>query len=139
MLITSRWKHAEEWRNHIIEWDVYGENLAGEKFFKKAEEAERLTSTDPLETFLLCVCLGFQGKHAFDPTALKNFGERAFSRVGASSTQTERFLADDPADSAREALRPLPGQSILLNLSLLTSVTAIVTLIAFLWAVNWRS
>ncbi len=63
ILINSPWSHAMEWRQHILEWDIYQERLRADRFFEKAHEAEVLANTDPLETYYLCVALGFRGKY----------------------------------------------------------------------------
>src|SRR4051794_23013228 len=32
VLINSSWKHADAWRNHILEWEYFGENVGGDRF-----------------------------------------------------------------------------------------------------------
>ncbi len=95
VLINSPWSHADEWRNHILEWEYFRENVGGEKFYEKAAEAERLADTDPLEVFFLCVALGFQGKLAFSPPELRRWIERTYARLAGSSQHPDRFLPDD--------------------------------------------
>lgn len=138
VLINSRWPHAPGWRDAILEWDYYGERLGGEKFFEKAREAEALRSTDPLETFLTCVALGFQGRMGFNRSELKQWADRAFARVAGSSDHPERFLPEEKAED-REPMTPLPGTSALLAVSVLVSATALVTLAAFILTVHLAS
>src|ERR1700742_3782413 len=38
VLINSQWKDAHQWRQHILEWDLYQERLRAERFFEKAHE-----------------------------------------------------------------------------------------------------
>lgn len=137
VLINSNWSHAEEWRNHILEWEYFRENVGGEKFYEKAAEAERLSDTDPLEVFFLCVALGFQGKLAFSPPELRRWVERVYGRLAGGSQHPERFLPDDDRGSGLDELGPLPGQTRLLAASVLVSATALVTLAGFLLALHW--
>jgi type VI secretion system protein ImpK len=61
VLISSTWTHAHEWTNHILEFSLYKESAAAIRFYEKAAEAEKRDSTNPLETFFVCVALGFRG------------------------------------------------------------------------------
>ncbi len=133
MLINAPWSHAVEWRQQILEWDIYQERLRADRFFEKAHEAEALATTDPLETFYLCVALGFRGRYAESPAELRKWAERVYNRIVAGGQQPDKFLPDEPLD--REPLRPLSGQVILLAVSVLVSLTALVTLACFVLAV----
>ena len=137
ILINSSWEYSLEWKNHILEWDIYRERLRADRFFEKAREAEALAGTDPLETFYLCVALGFRGRFAVEePRELLKWGERAYARVLAGSRQPDRFLPDEAADLKLEALRPLPGKSVLLAVSILVSASVLTTLACFILAVH---
>jgi type VI secretion system protein ImpK len=133
VLINSGWDHAAEWKQHILEWDIYQERLRADRFYEVAHDAETLAGTDPLETFFLCVALGFRGHFADNPKALEAWAERVYNRIVAGSHQPDRFMADD---SGRDApLQPLSGKSVLLAASLLVSATALVTLACFVLAI----
>ena len=136
VLINSSWAHADGWRYHILEWEYFRENVGGEKFFEKADEAERLNDTSPLEVFFLCVTLGFQGKLGFDKTQLRRWIERAYNRLAAANQAPERFLPDDADRDALEPLGPLPGKTLLLRVSMLVSASALATLAGFLYAIQ---
>jgi type VI secretion system protein ImpK len=133
VLINSDGKHALEWRQRILEWDLFQERLRADRFYEKAQEAETLAGTDPLETFYLCVALGFRGRHADSPAELRKWAERVYNRIVAGSQQPDKFLPDEPNE--REPLGPLPGPSILLAVSILVSITALFTLACFVLAV----
>jgi type VI secretion system protein ImpK len=133
VLINAPWSHAVEWRQQILEWDIYQERLRADRFFEKAHEAEALATTDPLETFFLCVALGFRGRYSENPAELRKWAERVYNRIVAGGQQPDKFLPDEPLD--REPLRPLSGQAILLAVSVLVSLTALVTLACFVLAV----
>ncbi len=133
ILVNAPWAHALEWRQHILEWEIYQERYRADKFFEKAIEAEALAQTDPLETFYLCVALGFRGKHRDGPTELRRWGERVYNRIVAGGGQTDKFLPEEAVE--RHPLRPLPGKSTLLAVSVLVSITALFTLACFVFAV----
>ena len=133
VLTNSRWGHAGEWRQHILEWDIYRERWRADLFYEKAHEAESLAGTDPLETFLLCVALGFRGRYVDDPADLRRWVERIYNRVAAGAQQGDKFLPDD--SDRGEPLKPLPGKSILLAVSGLVSITLLVTLACFVLAI----
>jgi type VI secretion system protein ImpK len=133
ILINSTWKHALAWRQHILEWDLYQERLRADRFYEIAHDAEALAGTDPLETFYLCVALGFRGRHADSPAELRKWADRVYQRIIAGAQQPDKFLPDE--SSARDPLRPLPGPSILLAVSILVSITALLTLACFVLAV----
>jgi type VI secretion system protein ImpK len=133
VLINSTWKSAMEWRQQILEWELYGERLRADRFYEKAHDAEALASTDALEVFYLCVALGFRGRHVDAPAELRKWTERIYNRIAAGSQQADKFLPDDATEY--EPLRPLPGPSILLAVSVLVSITALFTLVCFVLAV----
>ena len=82
---------------------------------------------------ILCVALGFRGKHRDSPTELRRWGERVYNRIVSGGTQTDKFLPDEAVE--RQPLKPLPGKSILLAVSVLVSITALFTLACFVFAV----
>jgi type VI secretion system protein ImpK len=133
VLINSPWKHALDWRQNILEWDIYQERLRADRFYEKAHETEALATTDPLETYYLCVALGFRGRYVDSPAELRKWADRVYNRIAAGSQQADKFLPDDPTD--RGSLKPLPGQSILLAVSVLVSITSLATLACFVLAV----
>ncbi|WP_435020292.1 DotU family type IV/VI secretion system protein [Tundrisphaera sp. TA3] len=134
VMLTSRWAHAGEWKERILEFEIYGKWEGGELFYEKAHEAERLAGTDPLEVFFLCAALGFQGRYAFDHPAYLAWVDRVYQRIAAGSPFPDRFLPDDAVP--REPLAPLPGQSILLAVSILVSATVLATLAGLIVAVH---
>src|SRR5262249_19426289 len=98
VLINSSWEHAMEWRQHILEWDIYQERLRADRFYEKAHEAEALPPTDPLETFYLGVALGFRGRYIDSPAELRKWADRVYHRIAAGSQQSDKFLPDDLSD-----------------------------------------
>jgi type VI secretion system protein ImpK len=138
VLINSSWRHAPDWGQHILEWDLFHERLRADRFYEKARDAEARASTNPLETFYLAVALGFRGR-MLDDAGLRAWADRAYARIVAGSRQPERFLPDEPRPADPRDLEPLPGKSLLLTVSALVSFTAIITLLCFLAAVQLAS
>jgi type VI secretion system protein ImpK len=136
VLINSAWQHSIEWGQHILEWDLFRERLRAERFYERAQDAEALAGTDPLETFFLAVALGFRGRHADAGPGLQRWADRAYARIAAGSQQPERFLPDEVREGTVGPLRPLPGKTLLLGVSILVSATALVTLACFLISVH---
>jgi type IV/VI secretion system ImpK/VasF family protein len=128
VLINSKWKYAKDWETSTLEWDFYQEALHAEKYFEAAEEAIGLEGTDPLETCILGLALGFRGTYRPDLTAFPREAERYLKYY------RKRVRDTPPPEKGNESqpLVPLPGPLILLGTSILVSATSIVTLVCFL-------
>ncbi|QDU61525.1 hypothetical protein Pan216_23860 [Planctomycetes bacterium Pan216] len=63
VLINANWVHAGEWKNDTLEREYFTGRIRARDFFDKASVAGRLSRTDALETFFLCVALGFVGAY----------------------------------------------------------------------------
>jgi type VI secretion system protein ImpK len=141
VLLTSEWAHADRWRgDRLLEWELYRENVAGDEFFAKAEAA-RVRSLDALEVFFLCVALGFQGRYAQDEgrrprrrggspvhPQLEDWARETYPLVREN---LKEFLPRQGADTADD-LGPLPGRTLLLRVSVLTALTTLSTLTAWI-------
>ncbi len=138
ILITSTWKHAQEWTNHILEFSLYHESAAAIRFFEKASETEKRDSTNPLEVFFLCVALGFRGELSSDEEELRHWASRVHERITEGTQHPEQYIPEPPGRPQERGLRPLQGGRLLLVVSLLVAVTAVVTLAAFIVAVHGR-
>ena len=111
ILITSTWKHAQEWTNHILEFSLYRESAAAIRFFEKANEAEKRDSTDPLEVFFLCVALGFRGELSSDEEELRRWASRVHERI-TEATEAPRAIHSGAArPSARARATALAGRA----------------------------
>lgn len=58
--VDSPW--AEKWNERKLETTLYGTNDRAWKFWEQAKQADARSGTDALETFYLCVVLGFRGE-----------------------------------------------------------------------------
>jgi type VI secretion system protein ImpK len=129
VLINARWAHASTWKNRILEWQYFRERNRAERFYEEADKALKMVSTDPIETFHLCISMGFLGKYDNDPDGLYRWAEPACQRVEAASRQTDRFLPDEQLE--RELLTLRRGPYLLLIVSLLVSFSTLVTVASF--------
>src|SRR5271166_1720767 len=68
VLDGSDWGSSVGWgsEEHVLEWDFYHSHDRAWLFYKHADRAEAQSNMDALETYLLCVTLGFKGEHASD-------------------------------------------------------------------------
>lgn len=65
MIINSRWANREQWAARPLQYDFFGEYVAGEGFFKRLETVRRSlpVNADLLEVYGLCLILGFEGQY----------------------------------------------------------------------------
>src|SRR5262249_61526047 len=124
--------HAGGVQNRMLEWEYFRERIRAECFYEEADKALRLECTDPIETFYLCLAMGFRGKYDDDPEGLFLWANQMHQRVGAGWRQPDRFLPDEPL--GRAPLTPRSGPSVLLAVSLLVSLSALATVAGFVLA-----
>lgn len=65
MIINSRWTYREQWASRPLQYDFFGEYVAGEGFFKRLETIRRAFPLDVnlLELYGLCLIFGFEGQY----------------------------------------------------------------------------
>jgi type VI secretion system protein ImpK len=65
-------KWSDPWSSHPLQFDYFGDMVAGQRFFEYLEDIMKNPATcfDLLEVFYLCLCLGFKGKYSGDKPAL---------------------------------------------------------------------
>ena len=59
----SPWAERLEWRARPLQADLFGETLAGERFFERLARARERKSKTSVQVFLLTLLLGFRGKY----------------------------------------------------------------------------
>lgn len=79
VLVNSNWAHATEWQNSTLEREIYDTRDRAWKFFDAARSARAFGRSDALETFYLCVALGFRGiyrdgSYVAEPTPQESSG-----------------------------------------------------------------
>jgi len=65
MIVNSRWTQRELWAARPLQYDFFGEFVAGEGFFKRMDTIRRSLplNADLLEVYSLCLILGFEGQY----------------------------------------------------------------------------
>lgn len=65
MIINSRWTHREQWAARPLQYDFFGEYVAGEGFFKRLEaiRSSLPLNADLAEVYCLCLIFGFEGQY----------------------------------------------------------------------------
>jgi type VI secretion system protein ImpK len=143
LLTDSEWGKSDSvaWgsEEHVLEWDLYHDHNRAWKFYEHAEAAftgvtQSRISSDPLETYLLCVALGFRGELKDDEPKFNVWVDRMYNKVCESSTLEDKPFSEVDAKGTPLLVRGGPG--LLLKVSVLTSVTAIATLAAYLAAIH---
>lgn len=93
IILSSEFTLREEWERAPLQLRMFGEHLAGDRFFDKLE----ILRTDPaahietLEVFHTCLLLGFQGKYLLEgPEKLKYL----INRVNQEITQVRGGKAE---------------------------------------------
>jgi type IV/VI secretion system ImpK/VasF family protein len=144
VLTDSSWGQSVGWgsEDHVLEWNLYKTNLRAGRFYEKSEDAyaavsQSRSSTDPLEIYLLCVALGFQGDLRFNQERLRSWVERIYSKVTEASPMAAKPFADEPSGAPSGGLGPRRGPELLLKVSILTAITALATLLGYLASVHY--
>jgi type VI protein secretion system component VasF len=133
VLTESEWGRKVGSPEEILERVFFASRDRATLFYDHAERAEEERDLDALETYLLAVTLGFRGV-AFDDAGLADWVNRVYGRISDAGTVPDRPFAEDPP--LTEHFGPLRGPSLLLRASILASVTALITLAAYLCAVH---
>jgi type VI secretion system protein ImpK len=101
------------------------------RFFDVAEIAKAREGPDALETFYLCAALGFRGRHEGKEHLLEEWASRARTHIANRLRKKDLETSVDGAP-----LTSLRGEHLFLGVSVLVSITAVVTLIAFITAIH---
>lgn len=99
----------DEWERNPLQLELFGEQLAGERFF---EHLEKLRSSSPprlqvLEVFHMCLLLGFQGQYVIEGSEKLNFltgriGDEIAHNKGKRASFAPHWM---PPDRVANALR----------------------------------
>jgi type VI secretion system protein ImpK len=129
-VLSSTFRIRTEWERRPLQLVLFGEQLAGEKFFQYLEEcraqgAERLQS---LEVFHMCLLLGYQGKYLLEgPEKLAYLTARIGDEIAHLKGKRAQFAPHWPLPDqvAHRLKREVPLWSI-------GAVFALVGLLAYL-------
>src|SRR5438105_2465956 len=75
---------ADQWKGRILEYEIFATRLRADKFWEQADivlrhpgapRASIAPGSDAVETFFLCVVLGFRGKYRDEPAKVRVYVE----------------------------------------------------------------
>ena len=68
IVLMSRLRIRDEWERNPLQLEMFGEHMAGEKFFDSLEKlrGEGARRVQVLEVFHMCLLLGFQGRYILE-------------------------------------------------------------------------
>lgn len=81
IVLSSDFPIREDWERAPLQLRLFGEHLAGERFFDKLEtlRLDPVANLEVLEVFYTCLLLGFQGKYLLEGSEKLNY---LISRLG---------------------------------------------------------
>lgn len=93
IILSSNFGIREDWERAPLQLRMFGEHLAGDRFFDKLEvlRTDPATHIEALEVFQTCLLLGFQGKYLLEGTEKLNY---LISRVNQEITHVRGGKAE---------------------------------------------
>lgn len=142
------WEPSARWKERTLELEIYGTRRAAPAFFEEGDQAQSLHLNDALETFLLCLSLGFRGIHAGRPDELVRWTHEKYAPI-ARRNSAERKRRDEEKSEAERTHpaveEPMTGPLILLSgatwvlgASILFAATLAASLAVVIAAAHWR-
>jgi len=130
IVLRSSFSIRASWERHPLQLVLFGEQLAGENFFKKLEEL-RLKGPvhiQALEVFYMCLLLGFQGRYLLEspeklPYLTARLGEEIANIKGKSAGFSPFWERPDQVSHRLRSETPL---------WVVASILALVSLLAFI-------
>jgi type VI secretion system protein ImpK len=135
-VLSSQFAIRAEWERHPLQLVLFGEQLAGEKFYQLLEEGRALGAVrlQSLEVFHMCLLLGFQGKYLLEgPEKLAYLTARLGDEIAHMKGKRAGFAPHWPLPDqvAHRLKREVPLWSI-------GAVFALVALLGYLGLNTWR-
>jgi len=92
VILSSNWSQAKEWREKLLEMELFKTSVAGERFF---DLLERDGYRDPelADLFFTCLALGFRGKFRAREDELRAIKQRVYAVLPNRLPDDERILA----------------------------------------------
>lgn len=93
IILSSDFGIREDWERAPLQLRMFGEHLAGDRFFDKLEmlRTDPVANIEALEVFHTCLLLGFQGKYLLEGTEKLNY---LISRVNQEITHARGGKAE---------------------------------------------
>jgi type VI secretion system protein ImpK len=93
-LFTTRSAWSRQWNEHKLEAELYNTNDRAWRFWEQAKFAQSHPTTDALEVYYLCVCLGFRGALLEEPEKLGAWLAAARQRLGQVTQPDWKFQGE---------------------------------------------
>ncbi|WP_118182804.1 type IVB secretion system protein IcmH/DotU [Paraburkholderia phosphatilytica] len=134
-VLSSSFRVRNDWERRPLQLTLFGEQLAGEKFFQYLEEcrAQGAVRLQALEVFHMCLLLGFQGKYMLEgPEKLAYLTARLGDEIAHMKGKRAAFAPHWPLPDqiAHRLKREVPLWSI-------GAVFALVALLAYVGLSTW--
>jgi len=91
VILSSNWSRAREWREKLLEMELFKTSVAGERFFDLLE-MEGYRDRELAEFFHICLALGFRGKFRNRATELIDLKHRVYAVSAGNLPDDERIL-----------------------------------------------
>lgn len=93
IVLSSDFSLREEWERAPLQLRMFGEHLAGDRFFDKLDilRTDPAANIETLEVFHTCLLLGFQGKYLLEGTEKLNY---LINRITQEITQVRGGKAE---------------------------------------------
>jgi type VI secretion system protein ImpK len=101
----------EHWSKHPLQLQLFGDNVAGERFFEELERARQAGRIGVLRTYYLCLSFGFRGRYAVHGgEALAEVSEGVRAQLLRSLALPEQLAPDGgrPEQGLLEVTRCMP-------------------------------
>jgi type VI secretion system protein ImpK len=91
VILTSSWHKANEWREKLLEMEIFKTSIAGERFF---ELLEQYGYRDPelADLFFTCMSLGFRGKYRSRESELNAIKKQVYMALPRRLPDDERIV-----------------------------------------------
>ncbi len=131
IVIFSNWRYVDQWQINPLEMEIFGKNIAGERFFSLLEK-EGYSDPEMAELFYLCLCLGFKR----DEKKYWEYKQRLYALIPNRLPEDERRLAPGAEETIQRKLNQLPPLIGLMVLVIVIFVSAILYGVASQWLWN---
>lgn len=121
VVIFSPWQYAQDWQAHPLEMELFGESIAGEKFFELLEN-DGYRDPELAELFFLCLTIGFDRKIVRE-TEMK---KRLYALINERIPEDERRLSPGAEEAV---IRPGSNLPPMFGIVAITTVLVVSVLI----------
>ena len=123
-----------EWKDITLEFDYFAEKNRAWRFFEFGERAARSSSSDVIETWYLCLVLGFEGDIG---EAFREHLHQPLPGGASTSAEARKAWANELARLIRKpSLSELVGEPLSGGVEPLTGATWLQTMLACLFVVS---